>query len=188
MTCRCGPGVVSNSSASLTTAGLWQSRAVAQYRSRFRTPEQAVAEALFLALMAPDEPRARLCARLAEGIAAEHRLDAQAVEQWGPPPWNGARRRHRRLVNPAAPATGVTVAAPDSGSAVPLAERGSSRSGKFSGALHGGRVRLATCLLLREPLTQASRAFSSHASHESGVLHCGEGRRKPEWDASLVGG
>ena len=51
-----------------------------QYRSTFTTPEQALAEALFLALMAPGESEAQAAAMLAEEIAADHGLDEQAVE------------------------------------------------------------------------------------------------------------
>jgi len=53
---------------------------VAQYRTTFSTPEQAVAEALFLGLMAPGESEAQACALLAEEIARDHGLDEQAVE------------------------------------------------------------------------------------------------------------
>ena len=47
----------------------------------FSTPEQAIAEALFLGLMAPGESEAQVCAVLAEEIAADHEsLIEQAVE------------------------------------------------------------------------------------------------------------
>ena len=46
-----------------------------RYRSTFSTPEQALAEALFLGLMAPGESEAQACAMLAEEIAADNGLD-----------------------------------------------------------------------------------------------------------------
>lgn len=51
---------------------------VTQYRTSFDTPEQALAEALFLELMAPGESEAQACAMLAEEIAAG--LDEHTVE------------------------------------------------------------------------------------------------------------
>ena len=48
------------------------------YRSRFDTPEQALAEALFLGLMALGESEAQAASWLAEEIAVA--LDAETVE------------------------------------------------------------------------------------------------------------
>jgi hypothetical protein len=53
---------------------------VTRYRSTFETPEQALSEALFLALMAPGESEARAATTLAEELAAGFGLDAEAVE------------------------------------------------------------------------------------------------------------
>ena len=41
-----------------------------RYRSTFDTPEQALAEALLLGLMAPGDSEARACAMLAEELEA----------------------------------------------------------------------------------------------------------------------
>jgi hypothetical protein len=54
--------------------------AVTRYRTTFSTPEQALAEALFLGPMAPDEGAAQACALLAEQIAVDNGLDEKDVE------------------------------------------------------------------------------------------------------------
>ena len=51
------------------------------YRTSFDTHEQAVAECLFLGLMAPDDGKAQAAALLAEQLAAQGGLDAEAVER-----------------------------------------------------------------------------------------------------------
>ncbi len=51
-----------------------------QYRSTFETAEQALAEALFLALMAPGESEAQAASMLADELASDFGRDAAAVE------------------------------------------------------------------------------------------------------------
>ena len=48
----------------------WENRPVTRYRSTFTTPEQAVAEALFPALLAPDDDKTQAATMLAEQLAA----------------------------------------------------------------------------------------------------------------------